>query len=223
MVGDRMRCLVLPLIYIFFIFSEVPAKATDLHIKEEEWYGLHLSAGMGINGTMYRSDEERTDPNLGVNIKADVHYLFDPKWSIEASSSIKFNQVNDVRVWDTLLTIGVRLHYKGIDLMKGNPYCRAFAGYSPTVVYVGSDEKEELGDISRIHYTGRAFGVGFGRTYKAKNGRYWYTEMDISGQKMTLKESVVMDGITPIVVEKTKIDDNSIIYSVYITVGLILF
>lgn len=211
------------LIIILIILNCVPAGAADTGRQKKPESGLHLSAGFGINSIHYKSDDDDSDPNPGINLKADVHWLFDRRWAFEASSSIKFNEVEDFRIWDTLITMGVRVNITGIDLMKEISYGRVFVGYSPTVVYVGDGAKDEFGDFPRIHYSGYAYGLGFGKTYRTKNGHYWYIEMDVSNQRLKLKESVVMDGITPIIVERVTIKDNSRLYSIYITVGWILF
>ena len=220
---SRVRGFTGPLIIILIIINCAPAEAVDTGRYKSPEPGLHLSAGFGINNIYFKSDDDNSDPNLGINLKADVHWLFGRRWALEASSSVKFNEVEDLRIWDTLITMGIRVNFTGIDLMKEIFYGRVFVGYSPTVVYVGDGAEDEFGDFPRIHYSGVAYGLGFGKTYRTKNGRYWYIEMDLSKQRLKLKESVVMDGITPIVVERVTIKDNSRLYSVYITVGWILF
>lgn len=211
------------LIAVFIVIDSSQVKAEDYREKETTQSSLHLLAGCGINMTSYTSDEDDRNLGIGSNFKADIVWLFTKRWAVESSSSIKFNWADDLFVWDTLLTIGLRFRTRTTGFKRGVLYGRIFVGRAPTVVFTDSEYRAEFGNISRIQFTGNVYGLGIGKVFPTKTGKHWYVEWNISEQQIKMKEDVVMQGEVPIVVEKTVINDNSRLYSIYMTMGWILF
>lgn len=202
----------------------------DAAVEVEEvfnrpWSGqLHIFAGAGFNLSSFRSSAESRDLGVGLNFKTDVGWYFNDQWAMETSASVKFNRVDNDLIWDTLMTVGVRYHFRNFLGQPYGYYSRAFIGSAPTVVFLDeSDALAKSDEISRIHFEGPVVGLGFGKMYlDRKNGPILFIEGNASYQKIQHRDDIRMDGETPITVSSYPVEDSNI-YSIYLVVGMLLF
>lgn len=206
---------------ILFFLLPISVHAQLLESSEEfltdDWSeGLHIFVGAGVNWSNYRSNSRSDYLGMGSNFKTDVGWYFDHDWALESSASVKFNQVGENLVWDTLLTIGARYRLEDF-------FFRGFVGAGVVVIVLGEDEPTLKQDTQRLHMDGPALGVGFGRIRRTSSGRIWFTELNGTVQWIKHRDEVVMDGETPIAIDSQPINDNSTIYSLQASVGIMLF
>lgn len=209
------------IILILFFFLPLSLSAQLLDTGEEfladDWSeGLHIFAGIGFNSSNYHSNSRRDYLGIGSNFKTDVGWYFNHDWAIESSASVKFNRLNEDLIWDTLLTLGLRYRLEDY-------YYRAFAGAGVLVVLIGEDEPSARQDTTRLHMDGPALGMGFGRIYRTEKGKVWFTELNGTVQWIKHRDSVIVDGETPIAISSESVNDNSTIYSLQATMGIMLF
>ena len=211
------------LVLLILVFS-VSAQA-DEDFEPTYWSeGLHLFAGGGVNSSVYKSNEERDDGGLGLNLKTDLFYVLNPEWAVEWSASVKFNRVRSYLLWDTLLTLGVRRQIP-VSFMDAAPYGRLFVGKAPTVLFLEGDNSIRSSEpgVSRIHFDGPVAGLGFGILKKNPAGQVWFSEIAVTVQKLEQSEDVRMEGEVPVVISSSRLDNNATIYSLSWTVGVLAF
>lgn len=209
------------IILIFFFIIPLSLHAQLLDTGEEfladDWSeGLHIFAGAGVNWGNYRSNSRKNYLGVGSNFKTDVGWYFNHDWAIESSASVKFNKLDSDLIWDTLLTLGLRYRLEDY-------YYRAFAGAGVLVVVLGEDEPNIRQDTARLHMDGPALGMGFGRIYRTEKGKVWFAELNGTVQWIKHRDDVIVDGETPIAISSESVNDNSTIYSLQATVGIMLF
>lgn len=207
--------------FILFFILSFSSQAQLLDTGEEflidDWSeGLHIFAGIGINSSNYHSNSQRDYLGIGSNFKTDVGWYFSHEWAIESSASVKFNELNSNLIWDTLLTLGLRYRLEDY-------YYRAFAGAGVLVIVLGEDRPSTREDTARLHTDGPALGMGFGKTRRTEKGKVWFTEINATVQWIKHRDSVIVDGDTPIAISSESVNDNSTIYSLQATVGIMLF
>lgn len=214
------------LIFLFiFSFSSFSwANAFDPYHWEP---GLHLFAGGGINSSVYSNSEDTYDGGIGLNLKTDLVYFLNSDWAIEASSSIKFNRVDPILIWDTLFTIGLRTTLPSLTYYEfGQPYGRIFVGRAPTVVFLNgnmSPSQPENKDISRIQFDGPVAGLAVGSLHETEKGMIWFVELGVSLQSLEQESSIKMDGDVPVVISNNSVTNHTTIYSSYLTFGVMAF
>lgn len=184
--------------------------------------GLHFFAGVGSNASTFQSDSQREWLALGTNFKADIGWYFKKKWAIETSEIISFNRSKYYLFWNSLFTLGVRRLIEESTFGYSGLYGRAFVGYAPSVSYPENGELESE-NVDRIFYEGPAVGLGVGRLLSTPQGSVWFVDGTLSAQFIGKKNLIAMDGDVPVVISSTAINDNSIIYSFYLTIGILLF
>lgn len=212
-----MKKIVLILFLIFPFSLQAQLLDTGEDFLSDDWSeGLHIFAGIGINSSNYRSNSRKDDLGIGINFKTDVGWYFSHDWALESSASVKFNRLNSDLIWDTLLTLGIRYRLEDY-------YFRGFAGAGVLVVVLGEDEPQINQDTARLHMDGPALGIGFGRIRRTNNGKVWFTEINGTVQWIKHKDDVKVDGETPIATSSEPVKDNSVIYSLQATVGIMLF
>ncbi|HXH74253.1 MAG TPA: hypothetical protein VNJ08_04765 [Bacteriovoracaceae bacterium] len=196
------------ILILFFLFIEIS------HAK-----GLYLMAGGGINASTYNTNGEATQLGGGINLKTDLGYFFDDHWSLEWSSSVKFNRVERFTFWDTLMTIGPRYQF------GDNPYyLRAFFGRAPTVIYL--DDAPEVirqNNSSRIQLNGLVYGLAVGENMKSKKDLVWFYEFALSYQELDDQTGLRNDGDVPVVVYERINDEHFHIVSLLATIGVRVF
>lgn len=185
--------------------------------------GLHLFAGAGLNATYLRSDSSSRDGGIGSNFKTDIAWFVNDRWAIESSSSVKFNLISADLAWDTLLTVGLRYRLTENFLGYDNTYFRGFIGHALTVLYLKENKPLNYRKGSRLHLEGPVIGAGMGRMMKTKSGTLWFFDANATVQSIHFVETVVLDGEAPIVVDSAPVRNNSMIFSIYSTVGFFLF
>lgn len=209
------------IIFILFLILPFSLRAQLLDTGEEfltdDWSeGLHIFAGIGVNSSNYRSNSRRDYLGIGSNFKTDVGWYFNHDWAIESSASVKFNNLDGSLIWDTLLTLGLRYRLEDY-------YYRVFAGAGVLVIDTGEDEPTARQDTARLHMDGPALGMGFGRTRRTEKGKVWFAELNGTVQWIKHRDDVIVDGETPIAISSEPVNDNSAIYSLQATVGIMLF
>ena len=212
-----MKKVFLILFFIFPFSLQAQLLDTGEEFLTDDWSeGLHIFAGVGFNSSHYHSNTRRDYLGIGNNFKTDVGWYFSHDWAIESSASVKFNHLNGDLIWDTLLTLGLRYRIEDY-------YYRAFAGAGVLVVVIGENEPSARQDTTRLHMDGPAVGMGFGKIHRTENGKVWFIELNGTAQWIKHRDSVIVDGETPIAISSESVNDNSTIYSLQATVGIMLF
>ncbi|MEN0057211.1 MAG: hypothetical protein AAGB31_00115 [Bdellovibrio sp.] len=213
--------------FLFCIFLLISPLAQAEDFEPSSWAeGLHLFAGGGLNSSVYLSTKEREDAGVGLNLKTDLLYVFHPEWAVEWSANVKFNRVRGYLLWDTLLTMGVRTQLPILSSESlGSSYARLFVGRAPTVLFLNGDTPDMISDpsVSRIHFDGPVAGLGWGVLNKTTRGQVWFTELTFTVQSLEQENDVRMEGDVPVVVSSNSITDNSNIYSLLWTIGILAF
>ena len=208
-------------ILLLFLLLPFNLNAQLLDTGEEfltdDWSeGLHIFAGLGVNSSNYQSNTRHDDLGLGANFKTDVGWFFSHDWALESSASVKFNKLNSDLIWDTLLTLGLRYRLD-------DHYFRVFGGAGVLVIELGQSEPTFSKDTARLHMDGPAAGLGFGRIYRTNRSKVWFTELNGTVQWIKHRDDVMVDGETPIAINSQAVKDNSTVYSLQATVGILLF
>jgi hypothetical protein len=189
--------------------------------------GMHLFAGGGLNSSLYSSEHERIEGGVGLNIKTDLVYFFNNDWAADWGSSVKFNRVDGLLIWDTQFTLGVRHRLPRIMIWNlGDPYVRAFIGKSPTVIFLDGDDlpsQQHEDDINRIQYDGSVYGLTFGNMATTQGGTIWFSEISASFQRLERASEIKMEGDVPVVMHEGPADANSNIFTVTFTIGALIF
>ena len=189
--------------------------------------GLHLFAGGGINTAVYSNQQDTYDGGVGLNLKTDLVYFINENWAVEAGSSIKFNRVSGYLLWDTLFTVGIRTTLPSLlNYEYGQPYGRAFIGRAPTVMFLNGNESPngtENKDVSRIQFDGPVGGLAVGSLHTTEKGLVWFSELGASVQSLEQESDIKMDGEVPVVISDRSVTDHTVIYSIYLTFGVMAF
>ena len=176
-------------------------------------------AGAGLNSTLFHPVSRPMLFGGGLNFKTDLGYNLSDHLSIELSSQVKFNQVKNTQVWDTLLTAGLRYAFP-----YTNNYLRAAIGRSPTVFFI--NENPELirnTSASRVQADGEVYALGFGRYFKSKTNKIWYLEGGLSFQKLRDLTGIKDEQDVPIEIFNEKSEHPILLYSVYAIIGMRVF
>lgn len=205
------------LLFLFPFSIQAQLLDTGEEFLTDDWSeGLHIFAGAGMNSSNYHSDERRNYLGLGSNFKTDVGWYFNHDWALESSASVKFNRVDSNLLWDTLLTLGIRYRLEDF-------YFRGFGGAGVLVIVLGEDQPTTRQDTARLHLDGPAIGAGFGKIRRTDKGKVWFTELNGTVQWLKHRDDVIVDGETPIAVSSEAVNDNSTIFSLQATIGVMVF
>jgi hypothetical protein len=210
-----MKFLILFIFFAAFAYAESPHDQNKF--SPDQWTsGLHLAAGGGVNITHFDSNDRYDEVGYGLNFKTDLGYYFTHNFAVEWSSNIKFNKVNQLLIWDTLITGGLRYRIKEY-------YVRGFYGKAPTVVYFNHHPPEEFENskASRLQFDGPVYGVAWGKMFKKDNGLIWFLESSVTYQRLQEREAIHMDGEVPEVISRE--NDPSTVLSLYFMIGALIF
>ncbi|UYL07927.1 hypothetical protein B9G69_012805 [Bdellovibrio sp. SKB1291214] len=201
---------------------ESDTTATELPTIDKIWIeGLHIDAGVGIHGGVYLVEGSTRDYATGLAIKTDVGYYFNDHWAWEASSMIKFARVDELRIWGTQLTMGIRYRLPPGWYDEQVPYFRFFTGANINVVYTDGRKLPEFEEAySRIQFEGPMAGLAFGGmrlTEQSKN--MWFWEASLTAEWLTRESGIQMDKDVPVVVSRSALDGRSQLYTIFITFG----
>lgn len=194
--------------------------------------GIHLLAGVGANISSYHSREENIDGGLGSNLKTDLLYVINPHFALEWGANVSFHRVRGSLIWDTPLTLGVRFQLPKLVPSASHPYMRLFTGASPTVVFIKGnaaalDQLQAFApdgrEIDRLNFNGPVAGIGLGSMRKNSQGLVWYTEFTLAAKWVEQEERIIMQGEVPVVVSSSSVDRNTMILSIYWTIGVLAF
>jgi hypothetical protein len=225
-----MKFILLLLVCSFPLLAQVEKTAhpetQQFYFKPERWLeGVHLFAGGGLNASIYNSAVERQNQGIGLNFKTDLGYYFNDRFAIEASSNVKFNKMKEYLIWDTLLTLGLRYRFEKFPFTKSKSiYGRVFYGVAPTVFFLDdAPQVYRRRNSARIQYDGPVVGLALGNMYETKSGRVWYVEYGASYQYLRNETGINNKGDTPVVAFNDKNGNSIRIYSLYATIGLLVF
>lgn len=180
---------------------------------------LHLMAGGGANFTFFNAPESGLVLGEGLNFSTDLGYYFNDQWALEWGVKVKFNKLDDVLVWDTLMTIGPRYQFK-----NSSYYTRLFWGRSPTVIHNnGKGFVRSDGSTDRIQFDGPVYGMAFGKLFKTKKDNIWVTELTLSYQELTDRTGVREEGDIPIETFRQKGTNPIQIFSIMASIGVRVF
>lgn len=194
--------------------------------------GLHLLAGVGLNVSSYHSKEENIDGGLGSNLKTDLLYVLNPGLALEWGANVSFHRVQGVLIWDTPLTLGLRFRIPQFLKSDRSAYMRVFTGASPTVVFLNGDTRQleqvsryanDSNRIDRLHFNGPVAGIGIGSMKKNSRRQTWYSEFTFTAKWVEQEERISMEGEVPVVVSSSRVDRNTVILTLYWTIGLLAF
>lgn len=187
---------------------------------------IHILMGLGVNQSFYRNDSQESSTELGPSFKADVIYILNPDWSVEWSGTAAFKEFSDILVWDTLLTIGVRKVMGPSYFFDGTWFSRFFLGYGYSVAYVDRNALNELGyseDVNRIHFGGEFVGLGAGMVWETEEKKLHFFELNWGIHYLKNREAVNLQNDVPTVVTNDVVTDNSRVYHLHLTYGVLLF
>lgn len=183
---------------------------------------LHLLAGVGANVSTYSSRFLRDEVGYGFNLKTDLGFELGERWAFDLGSSLKFNVVEDLALWDTLLTAGFRYHFEDD---HAGPYLRGFLGIAPTVLEIRDHAKRTttLGqDIDRIVFDGDVAGLSIGWSPGPISDTY-FLELTFSQQTLRREKAIENDDEIPVVVRTRLLNGDARIYSLALIWGARIF
>lgn len=203
------------LIITIFFTSSLAFANKNIEIDE----GIHILAGAGINFSAFRQSGDDPIYVAGSAFHADVGWYYSNNWSIESSAQVKFSDLNDILIWDSLFTLGARYRFKDFH----NLYTKIYLGHSITVAYTNDARSPGSGEFNRNHYEGQLIGFGIGKMFQTDSGLKWFIEANTTLQEMKFIEFVSMDGERAEVVDKQYIEEKTTIRSFMLTVGALVF
>lgn len=207
-------------LFFLLVSSAFAIEDSPYYFHPMKWKpGLHLLAGGGLNAATYESGYQGNASGVGINGKTDIGYYFSDNFAVDFGSSVKFNRVEGNLIWDTLLNVGVRYRF------EDSPwYSRVFIGRAPTVIYPKSvPEVYRATDPARIQYDGTVYGFSVGKMFVTKKGQVWFLEGSWTYQALEKATGIKNDGETPRTLFKDDANTRAVIYSIYATVGLLVF
>lgn len=215
------------LILILLLCVSSPALSDEL-TPDMYTPGLHLLAGGGLNSSVYSSQYEHIEGGVGLNLKTDLVYYFDSIWAVDAGSSVKFNRVDGMLLWDTQFTFGVRRNLPEIGFGKlEDPYVRVFLGRAPTVVFLNGESDVRVqslkSDVNRVQYDGPVYGLTLGNMARTSKGTIWFSELSLTYQTLDHESEIKMDGEVPTVLYEGPAEPGSKIYTITFSVGVMVF
>lgn len=184
---------------------------------------LHLRAGAGMNFSTYSSRFLAEEVGSGLNLKTDLGVAFGERWALDFGSSLKFNLVEDLMLWDTLLTVGVRRHLGGDG--RAGPFVRVFAGVAPSVLEVRDRAKAttDLGPtVDRLVFDGEVVGVSVGSASGLLGGGD-FLEFTASLQTLRREKSIADEREIPVVVRTRLLNGDARILSFALVWGFHVF
>lgn len=218
-----MRYLVCVLFYMVAGSAQAKVFEPSPSFEPTAWEkGLHIFAGLGVNVSSFKSDDQASTPGVGSNFKTDVGWYFNENWAYESSASIRFTRRDEFLLWDSLFTLGVR--YRLQDPLWGyeGNFVRGFLGSAPTVAFPEGYRLASSEGL-RHHFQGPVIGAGIGHLEKRDSDLVWFVEANVSAQALKTMSDIRMDGEVPVVERKTTLTNNSTIYSFFVTAGMMMF
>ncbi|MBX3019674.1 MAG: hypothetical protein KF767_17430 [Bdellovibrionaceae bacterium] len=204
---------------------ETPAPAADGATQTDgpTWTdGLHLLAGGGVNFSSYSSRFLGGEIGTGFNLKTDLGFEFGERWAFDLGSSLKFNAVQELILWDTLLTAGLRHHFADD---HAGPFVRVFAGVAPSVLEVRDRAKmtTSLGtDVDRLVFDGEVLGASVGWSPGAL-AETSFIEASLSVQTLRREKSIADDNQIPVVMRTRLLNGDARIWSLGVIWGARIF
>ncbi|RYZ70920.1 MAG: hypothetical protein EOP05_12635 [Proteobacteria bacterium] len=188
--------------------------------------GVHIIAGVGVNASTFDSRTQARSLGVGLNLRSDVGYYFGNGMGLELSGSVMFNKVRESLLWNTTFAAGFRF---GLPFAKRAenfaPYGRILIGRATNVSIFDGDAPAPYGqyNANRLQLEGTMWGLGIGFFQRSSSGRIWYMELTGERHEMRKLEAITDVNDVPIVVAEETIRDNSELYAVCLTFGLMVF
>lgn len=183
-------------------------------------YGsLHLDAAGGTHLSSFQTKGRGIVVSPGLNFKTDLGHNFSREWALEWSTQVKFTEIAEFMVWDTLMTFGVRHHFKGTPW-----FARGFWGRTPTVFFLDDAPHvtHEM-NASRIQFQGRVVGASVGKFYRSEEGRDWFLEYSASYQSLKDQTGIRNDGDVPKITFNNRAENEIHIFSICAMIGVRVF
>lgn len=205
-----------------YLFKTIESETQEIPAIDKIWLeGLHIDAGMGIQGGVYLVEGSTRNYAVGSAIKTDVGYYFNDRWAWEASGLIKFSRVDELRIWGTELSLGFRYRLPSGWYDEQVPYFRFFGGSNINVVYTDGRKLPEFEEsYSRIQFEGPMVGIGLGGMRLTESKRnMWFWEVSVTGNWLTRESGIQNEKDVPVVVSRSALDGRSQLYTIYINLG----
>lgn len=188
--------------------------------------GVHIIAGLGLNASTFDSRSQARSLGVGLNLRSDVGYYFSNGMGVELSGSVMFNKVKEALLWNTTLAAGFRFGLPFAKRLENfAPYGRVLIGRA-TNVSIFDDKAPPPYDqyqASRLQLEGSMLGLGVGFFQRSSSGRIWYLELTAERHEMKKLEAVTDVNKVPVVVAEQIVNDNSELYALCLTFGLMVF
>lgn len=193
----------------------------------EEWQtGFHFFPAIGANSSLFSSQIEGVKGGAGVTLRTDLGYYFHNDTALELSTSVAFNRINGLLIWDTIFAFGYRTRIPFFTYDQTSaPYLRLFAGASPAVVVFEGERQspyKELG-AQRLQWEGPVGGAGVGVFRKHENGPTWFVEATLTFHSFRKEEIIKSEGEVPVVVARAPEDDGEHLINFHLILGLAAF
>lgn len=206
-----------------FAEENVPESTT---FTSQHWTtGLHLMAGLGVNTAYFSSDLVKREAGIGLNIHTSVGYFFFNDYAFEVGTSVMFNRVKRLLIWDTLGTMGIRMRLPTyLAPVNSHPYIKFAAGRGPTVFIA---KGQTLGAIDqggdRTQIEGDILSASYGIFQNARDGTTCFLDLTATVHSYRQLETIRDNKEVPEVISSRSIKDHAGMYALALTFGVIVF
>jgi len=188
--------------------------------------GLHLFVAAGANTTLFNSNIEGNEVGGGASVRSDISYVINQDLAIDLSTSVNFNRVDGLLIWDNIFGLGARSRVPAFDLNDGSlAYTRFFMGRGPLIVVFERNKpaEYELIGAQRLQLEGPVYGLGFGYTQATSKDETWFLEVLITVHWLNRLEVIKSDREVPEIVSKRLADEESLFSGLHVIVGIMAF
>ncbi len=182
--------------------------------------------GFGVNSSLLSSRIAGSKGGIGLTLRTDLGYYVRGDTAFELSTSVSFNRVDDLLIWNTIFAFGYRARLPFLREREDSaPYIRVFAGTGPAVaVFEGERPSpyKELG-AQRLQWEGLVGGVGVGLFRTLPGGRIWFAEATLTLHSFRKQEVIKSEGEIPVVISRTTANDGESLNNLHLILGVAVF
>jgi hypothetical protein len=184
--------------------------------------GLHLTAGVGVASSIYRSNAQADRFGIGPNIRTEIGWYIYNGMAIELSSAVNIIRVSSsLKLWDTQFALGIRTRIgRFFSIANGEPYLRVYGGWGPAVAVFSSQQSS---GTDRVHLHGPLGGIGLGQAYSSESGSIYFVELGATTHAFRNYDEVRDAGVLPETLAHGAVTDGSQIFNAHLSFGLLAF